>query len=160
MVAAEAVRTMYQQLFVKVRIPGYGVTAADFDDAEMRRDLIAFVDAALSASTATILPRSNSGLSVVLDEGRLRRARVLLAEAPLGAAALSAVGLFLPFEGNSEREQLVGSYVSALISELSRHSGAAGDVAAALAADASSELDLTREAIVALRDADGAYAGR
>ena len=41
---SEAIRGTYERLFVKLRIPGYDVTALDLEDAATRRELLALLD--------------------------------------------------------------------------------------------------------------------
>ena len=51
--SGDAVRNVYQKLFVKLRIPGYDVTPDDFEDATSRADLIGFIDAVIGAPADT-----------------------------------------------------------------------------------------------------------
>jgi hypothetical protein len=95
--AGDAVRSVFQKLFVKLRIPGYDLTVADLEDVAARRKLVAFLDAAITLQPKR--PRDPDSTTVVRSLGRerTRSLRAKLGRVPIGsAAALEVIASFLP----------------------------------------------------------------
>jgi hypothetical protein len=153
--ASEAIRGVYERLFVKLRIPGYDVSAHDFEDAATRRDLLALLDR-IGASAEPATPGAVPGdLHVRIDLHRVLALRAALAGAPLGGAPiLATVAALLPRYGSGDAAVAVGTYVHAL--------SATFEAACALPPDAfagyvtthrAAELDAARTIAVAVLDA-------
>lgn len=113
--AAEAIRGVYERLFVKLRIPGYGVTSADLEDAATRRDLLALLDRIGASTDAQPNATVRGDLHARIDRSRVAAVRAQLANAPLGGpVTLAAVAALLPRYGASEAAAAVGAYVGEL----------------------------------------------
>lgn len=115
--AGEAVRSVYERLFVKLRIPGYDVSPYDLEDTAMRDGLVTLLDAlALAPAPAREMPgdlRVEIGLEV------LRGARTLLVRAPLGGIdGVATVALFVPCVGTDAASTALGAYARLLAGEL------------------------------------------
>jgi hypothetical protein len=156
--ATDAVRGVYERLFVKLRIPGYGVTPFDLEDNAARRALLAFLRA---ASTGTALPPDGSAdLHVTRTSAELAAVRDALGDAPLGGSVtLAAITSLVPRGGTGELAAL-GAYVDHLASELAEARGLAHDAFAAyLTTHRSTGLDRARDAALRALDAPGIHVG-
>lgn len=153
--ASEAIRGVYERLFVKLRIPGYDVTASDLEDAATRRDLLTLLDRigdAAEASAPTAMP---GDLHVRLEVHRVLALRAALAGAPLGAAqTLATVAALLPRYGSGDAAVAVGTYVHALSATLDAACALAPEAFASyLSSHRAAELDAARAIAVAVLDA-------
>ena len=141
--AGENVRSVYERLFVKLRIPGYDVGPYDLEDTPTRAALVALLDGAASIVPVPLEPFAD--LTLTLEPAALRDARARLAEAPLGGVdAVAAVALLLPRTGADPAARALGAYATLLAREL--------DAARSLSHDAFGSY-LTMHAVDALEDA-------
>ena len=156
--AANAIRGVYERLFVKLRIPGYDVSPFDLEDNATRRELTAFFRAAC-AGTA-LPPYGNAELRGTLTTSALLAFGDALIEAPLGGpVALAAIGALLPRGGDGELVAL-GAYVEALAAELAETRSLTHDAFAAyVTMHRSAGLDTARTAAVAALESPGMLAG-
>ena len=156
--ATEAIRGVYERLFVKLRIPGYDVSLFDLEDNATRRELTGFFRVA-SAGTA-LPPYGNAEMRVTLTTSALAAFHDALVEAPLGGSvALAAVAALLPRGGDGELAAL-GAYVEALATELAETRTLTHDAFAAyVTMHHSADLDAARTAAVAALDSPGMLAG-
>jgi hypothetical protein len=156
--ATEAIRGVYERLFVKLRIPGYDVSPFDLEDNTARRELLTFFRAA-AAGTA-LPPYGSADLRVTLTSSALDAARDVLADAPLGgSAALAAIAGLLPRGGEGGLAAL-GSYVDQLAVELAETRSLTHDAFTSyLTMHRSNALDAARDAAVAALDSPGILAG-
>jgi hypothetical protein len=152
---SEAIRGIYERLFVKLRIPGYDVTAADLEDAAARRellDLLGRIAVAPAPAQAMSVP---ADMHVRIDARRIAARSVELAAAPLGGPhTLAAVAMLLPREGRGDAAAAVGAYAGALSITFD---AACALTPAAFTAYAASEpvpeLDAARRIAIAVLDA-------
>ncbi len=115
--AGESTRSIYERLFVKLRIPGYDVGPYDLEDAPTRAALVALLDGAVTATTVQL--RAAADLEVTLDRATLLDTRTRLADAPLGGVdAVAAVALLLPRTGSEPAAQALGAYAVLIAHEL------------------------------------------
>jgi hypothetical protein len=155
--ANDAIRGVYERLFVKLRIPGYAPAPFDLEDNAARRELGAFLRAA--AATTPLPPYDGADLRVTLSSSAIAAALDALADAPLGgAAALTTIASVLP-RGGEGRLATLGAYVDLLAEELAAARGVAHDALIAyLTTRRSSSLDAARRAAAAALDAPGIIA--
>jgi hypothetical protein len=114
--AGEAIRNVYERLFVKVRIPNYDLTSYDLEDGAVRGTLAVLLDEAAAARAATI---ARADLRVTLERGVLRTARERLTDAPIGAVdAVATIAMLLPRCGDGAPAVALGDYVTLLADEL------------------------------------------
>ncbi|MGA2395349.1 MAG: hypothetical protein ABSH03_18570 [Candidatus Lustribacter sp.] len=153
--ATEAIRGTYERLFVKLRIPGYGITPGDLEDAVTRRELLALLDRIANASDLPRAVGANAELYVHLDRDVVRTMRAALADAPLGGPqALAAIAALLPRYGRGDAAAAVGAYASALSAAFATAcSEPSAAFAAYLSAHVAPELDAARAVAVAVLDA-------
>jgi hypothetical protein len=153
--ASEAIRGVYERLFVKLRIPGYDVTSSDLEDAATRRELLTLLDRLGEAAEAPAFAAAPGDLHVRLDVHRVLALRAALAAAPLGAAqTLATVAALLPRYGSGDAAVAVGTYVHALSATLEAACAAAPDAFAShLTSHRAAELDAARAIAVAVLDA-------
>ena len=89
-----AVRDLFNRLFVKLRIPGFGVTADDLDDPALRTALVTLFERLLDAAPDRIAFEESPG---AFDRDRVREMLSAFATAPYGApAVLRALVALLP----------------------------------------------------------------
>lgn len=151
--AAEFVRSVYERLFIKLRIPGYDMTSFDLEDEAMRRAVRAFFDTPLpQAAQLGDEPR----LVVTIDEAGWSAARAVITSAPLGSAAmLATIGRLLPTAGQAATGSAIGAYAAALVAELDAARAYDNDAFAAyLTMHHAPELDAARSAVLAPIDAE------
>ncbi len=102
--AHAALRDVFDRLFVKVRIPGFEPRASDFEDAAMRRAVIALFETLIAAQP------NRAGLRAALSR---------FADAPYGAAdLLHALLQLLPAAGGCTDD--FGRAIAAYVAELER----------------------------------------
>jgi hypothetical protein len=156
--ATDAIRGVYERLFVKLRIPGYDVSPFDLEDNAARRELLAFFRAA-SAGTA-LPPYGSADLRVTLTSSALDAARDVLTDAPLGGSAtLAAIAGLLPRGGEGGLAPL-GAYVEQLAVELAEARSLTHDAFTSyVTMHRSAALDAARDAAVAALDSPGILAG-
>ncbi len=149
--ARHALRDVFDRLFVKVRIPGFDVTAADLEDPALRRALVRLYERLLVATPHGAAPHraaagsvpggaaagettfggSEPGVaSVRLERGRVRGVLSSFADAPFGAPAmLRALVALVPTR--CEAEPLLAAalarYAHALDAALARCEDAPSD---------------------------------
>lgn len=153
--ATEAIRGTFERLFVKLRIPGYGITPSDLEDAPLRRELLALIDRVTAWNDAPRAPDGSADVYVRLDGERLRDLRAALDEAPLGdPRALAAIATFLPRFGRGNAAAAVGAYAGALASAFDAACTVPADrFAEYLTSHVDADLDAARAIAVAVLDA-------
>ncbi len=153
--ASEAVRGVYERLFVKLRIPGYDVTVNDLEDDGARRDLLGLLDRMDAAAAAPAAVRVPGDLHVHVDAQRIRALRATLADAPLGGPqTLATVAALLPRYGEGDAAVAVGTYVHALAATFDALSSVApASFASYVTTHRAAELDAARSIAVAVLDA-------
>jgi hypothetical protein len=153
--AAEAIRGVYERLFVKLRIPGYGVTSADLEDAATRRDLLALLDRIGASTDAQPNATVRGDVHARIDRARIAAVRAQLANAPLGGpVTLAAVAALLPRYGATDAAAAVGAYVGELTSAFEDACAQpASAFAAYLTTQRMRELDAARTVAIAVLDA-------
>ena len=154
--ASEAIRGMYERLFVKLRIPGYDVTPTDLEDASTRHELLAlFERLGRGSGEPESALDTRAGVYVRVDRRRLLAARTALAEAPLGGPqTLAAIAALLPRFGPGDAAVAVGAYAGELATTFDAACAFSRDeFAAYLTAHHATELDATRAVAVAVLDA-------
>jgi len=152
--AGECVRSTYERLFVKLRIPGYDVGPYDLEDAAQRSSLVALFDGVVGAATGARPPACD--LRIELEPATLSDARDRLGRAPLGGIdAVAAAALLLPRDGTDPGAGALGRYATLLTRELEAARSLAHDAFAAyLTMHVIDALDRAREdAIAALEPA-------
>jgi hypothetical protein len=156
--ATEAIRGVYERLFVKLRIPGYDVSPFDLEDNAARRELVGFLR---SAAAGTAMPPYGSAeLRVTVTSSALAAARDALADAPLGGpVTLAAIASLLPRGGDGPLAA-IGAYVDVLAVELAAtRTLAAGAFTSYVTTHGSASLDTARDAALVALDAPGVLAG-
>ena len=89
-----ALRDVFDRLFVKLRIPGFGVASDDVDDVALRGAMTGFFERLLHAPAAG---GYGDGATVSITRDRARELLAAFAGAPYGApAALRALAALLP----------------------------------------------------------------
>jgi hypothetical protein len=153
--ASEAIRGMYERLFVKLRIPGYGVTPADLEDAATRTELLALLERIGTSSDPSDALDTRADVYVRVDRNRVRAARASLAQAPLGGPyTLAAIAALLPRFGTGDAAVVVGAYASELATTFDAACAFSHDeFAAYLTSQGSPDLDNARAVAVAVLDA-------
>jgi hypothetical protein len=95
-----ALRDVFDRLFVKLRIPGFGVASDDFDDVTLRRAMTGFFDRLLHAPAAG---RHPDGTTASITRERAGDLLAAFAGAPYGApAVLRALAALLPTRCHSD----------------------------------------------------------
>jgi hypothetical protein len=152
---SEAIRGMYERLFVKLRIPGYDVTPGDLEDATTRRELLALLDRIGTAGDPATGFDPHGDVFVRIDRDRLHAARTALAEAPLGGPqTLAAIAALLPRYGAGDAAVAVGAYAGELSTTFDAACALTHDAFAAyLTSHRAPELDSARAVAVAVLDA-------
>jgi hypothetical protein len=152
---SEAIRGMYERLFVKLRIPGYDVTPGDLEDAPTRRELLALLDRIGSAGEPVTGVDPRADVYVRIDRNRLSAARAALAAAPLGGPqTLAAIASLLPRYGTGDAAVAVGAYAGELATTFDAACALSHDAFAAyLTSHSAPELDSARAVAVAVLDA-------
>jgi hypothetical protein len=160
--AAEAIRGVYERLFVKLRIPGYDVLPGDLEDAATRRDLLALLDRIGSTNDAAPGAPVRGDIHARIDRARIAAARSALAGAPLGGPfTLAAVAALLPRYGASDAAAAVGAYVGELTTAFEAACAQPpAEFAAFLSAHRAPELDAARALAVAVLDAQNELSSR
>jgi len=154
-VAAEAIRGIYERLFVKLRIPGYDVTPGDLEDAATRRELLALLERIDAAGDPDVALDARADVYVRIDRNRLHAARTALLDAPLGGPyTLAAIAALLPRYGTGDAAVAVGSYAGELATIFDATCAMSRDeFAAYLTTHRAPELDSARAVAVAVLDA-------
>jgi hypothetical protein len=153
--AAEAIRGVYERLFVKLRIPGYDVTPSDLEDDATRRDLLALLDRIGTSTDAAPNASVRGDIHARIDRSRIAAVRAALAAAPLGGPhTLAAVAALLPRYGAGDAAAAVGAYVGALTTAFEAACAQApGAFTGYLTTHLAPELDAARAVAVAVLDA-------
>jgi hypothetical protein len=156
--ATDAIRGVYERLFVKLRIPGYDVTPFDLEDNAARRQLLGFFRTA--AAGAALPPYGSAELRVTVTSSALAAARDALVDAPLGGSVtLAAIASLLPRGGDGPLAA-IGAYVEALAVELAETRTLGHDAFTSyIAMHGSASLDAARDAAVAALDSPEILAG-
>jgi hypothetical protein len=116
--AREAVRDVYERLFVKARVPGYEVTPYDLEDAELRRSLGALLAAAADGACGEEAAPAGA-VSMTIERTELAAAAARLDGAPLGGAlAVATLAALLPRNGSGEAAGWLATYAALLAAEL------------------------------------------
>ncbi|BDE06440.1 hypothetical protein WPS_17160 [Vulcanimicrobium alpinum] len=154
------------RLFVKLRIPGFAVTAADVEDATLRDAIAAFYTALISTRDARVT--SASGRTAASDAAAIvpvNDARALLAslhDSPLGAPdALRAQTALIARRCDDDARvgAALDGYAAALDATLLRYAGAPLELFdCALAAPAGEALDEARRALLTACEASARVA--
>jgi hypothetical protein len=153
--ASEAIRGIYERLFVKLRIPGYGVTPADLENTAARTELLALLERIGTSSDPSDPLDTRADVYVRVDRNRVRAARTALAHAPLGGPyTLAAIATLLPRFGTGDAAVAVGAYASELASTFDAACAFShAEFAAYLTSQDSPDLDQARAVAVAVLDA-------
>lgn len=153
--ASEAIRGMYERLFVKLRIPGYSVTPGDLEDAGTRRELLALLDGVGAAKDPGTPLDARADVYVRIDQNRLLAARAALADAPLGGPqTLAAIAALLPRFGAGDAAVAVGTYAGELATTFDAACAfSREELAGYLTTQRAPELDSARAVAVAVLDA-------
>jgi hypothetical protein len=153
--ASEAIRGIYERLFVKLRIPGYDVTAGDLEDIATRRELLSLLERIGTSGDTHADLDSRADVYVHLDRQRLHAAWNALAHAPLGGPqTLAAVAALLPRFGSGDAAVAVGAYAGALAIAFDAACAMSGDdFTVYLTNSEAPELDSARAIAVAVLDA-------
>ncbi len=153
--ASEAIRGIYERLFVKLRIPGYDVTAADLEDVAVRRELLGLLERIAVAPAPAQAIAVPGDMHVRIDPRRIQALRADLADAPLGGPhALAAVAMLLPRQGRGDAAAAVGAYAGALSATFDAACALApAAFGAYLAGETVPELDAARRVAIAVLDA-------
>lgn len=153
----DALRSVLDRLYVKMRIPGFGVTASDCEDVTARRSLTALLNTVTEHSDRdgaaihdpVLVARINMDAARALNDG--------LRLAPLGAPeALHAMACLLPRSCNDEAAltDALESYVTLLQTAFARAIGSAPFAFdEILATHMDRELDAARAGLLAALDA-------
>jgi len=157
--ATDAIRGVYERLFVKLRIPGYDVSPFDLEDNATRRELAGFFRSA--ASGTALPPYGSADLRVTVSSSALAATRDALADAPLGGpVALAAIASLLPRGGEGPLATL-GAYVEQLAIQLTETRSLSRDAFTTyVTTQPATALDAAREASLAVLDAPETLAGR
>jgi hypothetical protein len=118
-----AVRDVFDRLFVKLRIPGFDVTADDLDDPSLRGALIALFERLLDVAPDHIVFEESPA---ALDRDGVRRMLAAFADAPYGApAVLRALVALLPARCDDDPAlaTLLRRHANMLDDVLSRYEG-------------------------------------
>jgi hypothetical protein len=152
---AEAVRAVYERLYVKLRIPGYSVQPADLEDETTRRELLMLLDRIAASGDAPTGAIAVGEVHARIDRLRIASASVALTDAPLGSPhTLAAVAALLPRYGSSGVAAAVGAYVRELNAAFERACAQPPDgFTAYLTQQRVPELDAARALAVAVLDA-------
>ena len=152
---SEAIRGMYERLFVKLRIPGYGVTPADLEDETTRRGLLALLERIGATSDPGGALDSRADVYVRIDRNRLLAAREALVDAPLGGPqTLAAIASLLPRFGTGVAPVAVGAYAAELATSFDAACAMSREeFSAYLMTQGAPELDSARAVAVAVLDA-------
>lgn len=153
--ASEAIRAIFERLFVKLRIPGYNVTPGDLEDAATRRELLALLDGIAAANDPGTPLDSRADVFVRIERHRVRAARAALADAPLGGPqALAAIATLLPRQGAGDAAVAVGTYAGELATTFDAACAfSREELGAYLTSQRMPELDSSRAVAVAVLDA-------
>ena len=153
--ASEAIRGIYERLFVKLRIPGYDVTPGDLEDAATRRELLSLLERIGASGDPLVEVDSRADVFVRVDRRRLHAAHTALAQAPLGGPqTLAAIAALLPRFGSGDAAVAVGAYAGALATTFDAACAMGGDdFAAYLTSHEAPDLDSARAVAVAVLDA-------
>jgi hypothetical protein len=156
--ATDAIRAVYERLFVKVRIPGYDVSPFDLEDNATRRELVGFFR--IAAAGSALPPYGSADLRVTVTSSALAAARDALEAAPLGGSVtLAAIASLLPRGGDGALAAL-GAYVEQLAIELAETRTLSHDAFTSyVTMHGSNALDAARDAAVAALDSPGILAG-
>jgi hypothetical protein len=132
--AREALRDVFDRLFVKLRIPGFDVTPADLEDEPLRSAIVALLNV------------------LVKVRPELRSHRMALVDAPYGAPAMVRTLTALvaaESTGDSMLDEALQRYVRALDARLARYDENGESFEDALCADAGSALSAARSDLLA-----------
>jgi hypothetical protein len=151
---ADAVRSVYERLYVKLRIPGYVVRPSDLEDDVTRRDLLQLFVRIRAAGDAPAGALAVGEVHARIDRARIAAASMVLADAPLGGPhTLAAIATLLPRYGSSGVAAAVGAYVRELNATFERACAQSADgFTSYLTHQRVPELDATRAAAVAVLD--------
>lgn len=154
----EALRDVFDRLFVKLRIPGFDVAASDLEDPALRRALVRLFERLLTARPGEDpRPRMSSGGAAAEAVGRLECERVRevlssFADAPFGApAVLRALVALLPTrcDGDPALGAALARHAAALDAALARYAPAPlRDFDDALAGEGGAALDDARASLL------------
>ncbi len=126
--ARHALRDVFDRLFVKVRIPGFDVGAADLEDPALRRALVRLYERLLDAPLGVPAGTPAAGTATVeLERGRVRGVLSSFADAPFGAPAMLRALVALVPTRCAEEPRLAAAlarYAQALDGALARCEGA------------------------------------
>jgi hypothetical protein len=158
--ATDAIRGVYERLFVKLRIPGYDVTPFDLEDNAARRELMGFYRRVAEHGPA-LPPYGSADLRVTITASLLAATCDALTDAPLGGpVTLAAIGALLPRGGVGDLAP-VGAYVDLLAAELAETRALTGDAFRSyVTGHRAPSLDAARDAALTALDAPGILAGK
>jgi hypothetical protein len=111
---ALAIRGVYERLFVKLRIPGYGASAGDLEDALTRAPLLALFER-IGQTGETPAGAVRGDIETRVDAVHARAALAALTATPIGGRhTLAAIAVLLPRRGTHDAAVALGTYVDAL----------------------------------------------
>jgi hypothetical protein len=152
--AHDALRDVFDRLFVKLRIPGFDVAASDLEDPALRRALVRLFERLLTARPGG---DALAGASGRLAGERVRDVLSSFADAPFGAPAmLRALVALLPTHcaGEPALGAALARYAAALDDALARYANApARSFDDALATSGDAALDDARADLLAALEA-------
>jgi hypothetical protein len=127
--AGDAVRSVYERLFVKLRIPGYDVTPYDLEDAAMRDAVVTLLDDLAGPSAHG---QTAADLRIEFAPAALRDARSRLVQAPLGGIdGVATAAMLVPRSGTGTVAAALGASAALLAEELETARSLAHDAFAA-----------------------------
>ena len=118
-----ALRDVFDRLFVKLRIPGFDVTADDLDDVSLRHAMIDMFNRLLDAPSGD---GRAEGATARVTRSRVRELLAAFAHAPYGSpAALRALAALVPTQCTSHPllSTALARYACALDDALARYEG-------------------------------------
>lgn len=158
--AAEALRDVFDRLFVKLRIPGFDVGASDLEDARLRRALVRLFERVVDAEPGEDV---YGCLSARVERGELHAILATLVDASYGAPEmLRALLVLIPtaYEDEPLLAAALRRYAEALGRALSRCEGLPSDAYdAALGASRQDDLDDALSGVLAALRARAPFAG-
>jgi hypothetical protein len=158
--AAEALRDVFDRLYVKLRIPGFDVGASDLEDARLRRALVRLFERVVDAEPGEDV---YACLSARVERAELRAILARLVDAPYGAPEmLRALLVLIPtaYEDEPLLAAALRRYAQALGRALSRCEGLSSEgYDAALGESRQEDLDDARSVVLAALRARAPFAG-
>jgi len=107
--ARDAVRSVLDRLYIKLRIPGYDVMPRDLEDAKLREALIEFMHSLCEGRT--LMHRKADGMRVNIDSSDLQLAVSALESSPRGShKTILALAALVPTESIAHAETAISFF--------------------------------------------------